>query len=118
MDEEFRPHRLDWLLTALREQPSYLEKPMFGCLAVYLRGILVLVLASKGREPWNGILVPTSRHWHESLLREYPALEPHPELGKWLYQSENSEDFEDVATSIIGAILAADKRIGVSPEDK
>jgi len=39
------------------EEPSYLKKSMFGCLAVYLHGRMMLLL-TEGEEPWNGLLIP------------------------------------------------------------
>jgi hypothetical protein len=43
------------------EEPGYLEKPMFGCLAMYLHERLMLALAS-GEELWNGLLILTEHH--------------------------------------------------------
>ena len=47
---------LRWVIESLEEERSYLEKSMFGCLAVYLHGRLSLLLTS-GEEPWNGLLM-------------------------------------------------------------
>ena len=44
---------LHWVIEPLMDEPSFLEKSMFGCLACYLHGRLALLLAS-GEEPWNG----------------------------------------------------------------
>ena len=72
---------------------------MFGGQAVYLFGRLVLVLASN-EEPWNGLLVCTSREFHSTLTEDYPTLQPHPVLGKWLYLSQVHDDFvEQLKTS-------------------
>jgi hypothetical protein len=48
-----KDHPLLWIVEPLMEEPSYLQRPMFGCLAVYLHSRLSLVLAS-GEEPWKG----------------------------------------------------------------
>lgn len=88
---------------------------MFGCKGCYLYGRLVLVLAAR-EEPWNGLLVPTEKKHHESLLRDYKGLITHPILKKWLYLLESSEDFEESAGTLVESILAGDPRIGVEPK--
>jgi len=67
---------------------------MFGCPAVYLVGKLVLVLGADKEEAWNGLLVCTSREFHSVLVREYPGLQHHPVLGKWLYLAQAHDSFE------------------------
>ncbi len=57
---------LRWVIESLEEERSYFEKPMFGCLAVYLHGRLSLLLTS-GEEPWNGLLIPTDHQFHDSI---------------------------------------------------
>ncbi|MBI2088841.1 MAG: hypothetical protein HYT78_08895 [Deltaproteobacteria bacterium] len=100
------------------EEPSYIQKPMFGCMGCYLYGRLVLVLAARGREPWNGLLVPTEKKFHQSLRRDHKNLVTHPILKKWLYLPESNEDFEDSARALVESILADDPRIGVEPKEK
>jgi len=112
-----RKNSLSWLFEALEEGPGYLEKPMFGCLAAYVHGRLMAVAADR-EDPWNGLLVPTSKEHHESLLREFPALSPHPVLGKWLYLSSSHDDFEETASEVIGAMAEGDPRLGVEPKEK
>ena len=41
-----KDHPLLWVVESLMEVPSYLAKPMFGCIGIYLHGRLMLVLAS------------------------------------------------------------------------
>ena len=77
-------------------------------------GKLVLVLAAD-KEPWNGLLVCTSRDFHSALMGEYPALQPHPVLGKWLYLSQAHDGFEEIAQDLVQQILKEDPRIGVEP---
>jgi hypothetical protein len=105
--------RFQWVIEALCEQPSFVQKPMFGCQACYLRGRLMLVIAPTSEEPWRGLLVPTSREHHEALRRDHPLLIIHPILKKWLYLPEATEEFEDCAMAIIEDILTNDSRIGV-----
>ena len=111
-----RSHPLQWVVEPLVEEPSYIEKAMFGCKGCYLYGRLVLVLAARGKEPWRGLLVPTERRHHKSLCRERKNLATHPVLKKWLYLPESNEDFEESARALVESILANDPRIGVEPK--
>ena len=76
----------------------------------------MLVLAARGKEPWNGLLVPTEREHQPTLRRDHKNLIIHPVLKKWLYVPESSEDFEESARSLVESILANDPRIGVEPK--
>lgn len=106
------------MVEPLAEEPSYIEKAMFGCRGCYLHGRLMLVLAARGKEPWNGLLVPTEKKHHKSLLRDHKGLVIHPILKKWLYLPESNEDFEEAARTIVERILGNDARIGVEPKQK
>lgn len=109
-----QPHPLLWLADPLQDDPSYLDKAMFGCRAVHFGGRLVLALAWK-EEPWRGVLVPTEREHQPSLIAEFPSLVPHPVLSKWLYLSERTESFESDAARLVTLIRRLDPRIGVLP---
>jgi hypothetical protein len=106
------------VIEPLLEEPSYIEKAMFGCTGCYLHGRLVLVLAARGREPWNGLLVPTEKRHHTSLRRDHKSLVIHPILKKWLYLLESNDEFEESARALVESILANDPRIGVEPKTK
>ena len=108
---------LRWVIESLEDERSYLEKSMFGCLAVYLHGRLSLLLSS-GEEPWNGLLIPTDHQFHDSIRQEYQNVIQHPVLKKWLYLPEASEDFESDAQEIVEAIRMNDPRFGVEPKEK
>ncbi len=112
MRETLKPDRFDWVVEPLVDQPSFIQKAMFGCLAYYLYGKLVLVTAAR-KDPWKGLLIPTSLEFHDSLRREIPNLKKHPVLGKWLYLPEASDVFEEVAEKIVSLILSCDVRLGV-----
>jgi len=112
-----KPHSLRWVVESLTEEPSYLEKPMFGCQAIYLHGRLVLALSS-GEEPWNGLLIPTDHQFHNSILKDFKDAVQHPVLKKWLYLPEASEDFETVAQDVVEAIRIGDLRFGVEPKER
>lgn len=68
---------LRWVIEPMLEEPSYLEKSMFGCVACYVHGRLSLLLSS-GEEPWNGLLIPTDHQFHDSILRDYQNIVQHP----------------------------------------
>ena len=107
-----------WIAEELLEQPTLVEKRMFGCDALYLHGKLKLVLCPGKEEPWRGFLVATSRDNHNSLISQIPELTPHKVLGKWLYCSETEERFEDIAETILKLVLKDDPRIGVEPQQR
>jgi len=112
-----KQHPLLWIVESLMEEPSYLEKPMFGCLAIYIHGRLMLVLAS-GEEPWDGLLIPTEHQCHNSIKKDFNGVVQHPVLKKWLYLSEATEDFETVASDIVDAVRMNDQRFGVEPKER
>jgi hypothetical protein len=107
-------HAYGWLAEPLAGLRGFFSRPMFGCIACYAHGRLALVLSSQG-EPWEGVLVPTSREHHASLMAEFPGLAEHPVLGKWLYLSASEQDFEGRAASVVERIVANDLRLGVEP---
>ncbi len=113
-------HALQWVFEPLEANAQFVQKKMFGCQSGYLNDRLVLVLADSD-EPWNGILIPTERANHLSLMslnEAFQELSPHPVLGKWLYLSQGSRLFEEVAGKVVAMILAGDQRIGVEPKPK
>lgn len=115
--EERKLHAFSWVADPLADHPSYFEKSMFGCLACYYRGRMVLVLAAK-EKPWRGVLIPTDRAHHASLREDFPDLEIHPVLGKWLYLPEASEVFEEASSLLVESLVRGDERLGVEPQEK
>jgi hypothetical protein len=119
-DDAFRPrkskpeHPLRWLTEPLVDEPSFVFKAWFGGRTISLHGQHHLVLTSQG-EPWQGVLVCTSREHHASLLADFPALVPHPVLGKWLYLSEAAETFERDARRLVQCVRTRDARLGILP---
>jgi hypothetical protein len=107
-----RQHPLQWILEPAESEPSFFQKHMFGCQAAYLFGRLMLVLAAK-EEPWNGLLVCTSREHHSALIEKYPSLQPHPVLPKWLYLAQSCDEFEETAQRLVEHAMKNDARIGV-----
>lgn len=90
---------------------------MFGCEAAYLGDRLVLV-AADGKEPWNGMLLPTEREHHSELISLFSNLAPHEVLGKWLYLSQTDPLFEETALDVISRIDSQDPRFGVCAKRK
>jgi hypothetical protein len=112
-----KTHPLLWVVESLMEEPSYLQKPMFGCLAIYLHGRLMLVLCS-GEEPWNGLLIPTEHQFHDAIRQEFRNVVQHSVLKKWLYLPEATEDYETLASDIVEAVKINDQRFGVEPKER
>ncbi|MEO5357697.1 MAG: hypothetical protein H7844_10415 [Nitrospirae bacterium YQR-1] len=112
-----KQHPLRWIFEPLEAEPSYIEKHMFGCLACYLYGKIALVISS-GEEPWNGLLIPTEKQYHQSIIKEFDTVVQHPVLKKWLYLPEETEDFESAATLIAEIVLRNDPRFGVYPKER
>ena len=108
-------HRYGELVEAIASEQSFTTRSMFHCLGCYLHGRLTLVLADR-TQPWDGILLPTTREDQASLRGEMPALRPHPVLGKWLYLAASVESFEDDARRLVELALAGDPRVGVEPQ--
>ena len=108
---------LMWVVESLMDEPSYLDRAWFGCRAVYLHGLMVLVLCS-GEEPWKGLLIPTNHQFHHDIMKDYRGVLQHPVLKKWLYLPEASEDFESMAMEIVEAIRMNDQRFGVEPKER
>lgn len=105
---------LEWLVEELEEHPSFINKPMFGCRAIYLHGELKLVLAAQG-EPWQGVLVATDQSRQPGLLASFSGMQVHPILKKWLYLPEEQEDFERQALRLVQLTHKNDPQIGVLP---
>ncbi len=117
MRDSLKPDRFDWTVEPLTRDPSFIQKSMFGCLAYYVGGRLMLVTTAK-KEPWKGLLIPTSKEFHASLIQEMSVLKKHPVLGKWLYLPETGDDFEENAGKIVRLIQARDIRVGVETSVK
>jgi hypothetical protein len=110
-------NRLLWLAEPLADNPTYIDKPMFGGRSIYFDGRMVLYFATK-REPWRGVLVPCEREHHASILAQFPVLKPHKVLPKWLYLPESASSCERDAQAIIECIRRLDPRFGIVPKVK
>jgi hypothetical protein len=112
-----RVHPHTWLWEPLEADPGFVLSSMFGIKVVYLDSRIVLGFAAK-EEPWRGILVCTEREHQDALRAEFPALNPHPVLPKWLYLPESSDAFERVGERLVELAGRRDPRIGVVPKPK
>jgi hypothetical protein len=120
---------LTWALEPFDEHVSFYTKRMFGGLAVYVHGRMVMVLTESAGDRdyrgkrydmdlWDGILLPTERDAHPSLMNEFSSLLTHPVLSKWLYLPQTADDFEDTAIEIAQGIARNDQRFGILPKVK
>ena len=112
-----KPNTFEFLLEPLSGMRGYMEKSMFGCLACYAAGRMMVVLADD-EAPWNGVMLPTDWDQHESIMADWPNLLEHPVLGKWLYLPDTDEDFEGTANAIMERIAEGDRRFGIEPKEK
>jgi hypothetical protein len=110
-------HRFGSLVEGLATEESFVARAMFGCLACYVHGKLMLVLADK-RPPWSGVLVATDRERHPALRAVVPRLRAHPVLGKWLLLPASAPTFEDDVFRLVDLVRAEDPRLGVEPQPR
>jgi hypothetical protein len=66
---------------ALEDDPRYLRTRLLSFEVTYLDGRLFLAVTD-GKEPWNRLMVCTSRNHHAELIAKYPQLASHKVLGK------------------------------------
>ena len=58
-------------------------RPMFGCLAIYIKDKIVLILRDKPNSTAdNGVWLATTQVHHQSLRREFPNMRSIQVLGK------------------------------------
>jgi len=108
----------EWILDAFAGRPTFFTKRMFGGLAAYLheRQMLVLVEPTKtGRWKWHGVLVCTGFEHHASISTDFPALEPHGVLRKWMYIDSKHEDFASTMEAVARRMARNDARFGIVP---
>jgi hypothetical protein len=96
---------------------------MFGCLAVYVKDKIVLLLRDRHNDTAdNGVWLATTREHHDSLRREFPNMRSIPLLGKettgWQVLPANAPDFEEAAMHACKLIVERDARIGKVPKSR
>jgi len=112
------PHA--FVLDAISALSPY-TRPMFGCLAIYVKDKIVLILRDKPTNTAdNGIWLATTQEHHPSLRREFPNMRSIQVLGKpvtgWQVLPVDAPDFESAALRACELILARDTRIGKVPK--
>jgi hypothetical protein len=114
-----KPVPFEFVLDALSAL-SPRTHPMFGCLAVYVREKIILILRDKPSSPAdNGVWLATTVEHHESLRGEFPKMRSIKLLGKaitgWQVLPADAPDFEESAMRACELVLARDPRIGKVP---
>ena len=111
----------EWMLEVFAGRSTFFTKRMFGGLAAYLHGRLMLVLVEPtktGRWKWHGALVGTDHEHHASIRRDFPALAPHGFLRKWLYIDSADLNFESTMEAVMERMVRNDRRFGVTPRPR
>jgi hypothetical protein len=111
------PHEfvLDAIASLLPE-----TRPMFGCLAIYVKDKIVLILRDKPESKAdNGVWLATTKEHHASLRGDLPNMRSIHVLGKkvtgWQVLPADAPDFEESALRACELIAAGDPRIGKVP---
>jgi len=111
------PHA--FVLDAISTLSPY-TRPMFGCLAIYVKDKIVLILRDKPKSAAdNGVWLCTTQEHHPSLGCEFPNMRSIQVLGKrvtgWQVLPVDAPDFESAALRACELVLAGDPRIGKIP---
>ena len=98
-------------------------RPLFGCLAIYVKDKIVLVLRDKLASPHdNGVWLATTQEQHASLRHEFPNMRSIAVLGKkvtgWQVLPADAPDFEQAALHACELVAAGDPRIGKIPASR
>ncbi|HUB03404.1 MAG TPA: hypothetical protein VL983_11975 [Terriglobales bacterium] len=114
------PHA--FVLDAIAALSPY-TRPMFGCLAIYVREKIMLILREKpSNAADNGVWLATSEEHHEGLRQEFPNMRSVRIMGKtitgWQVLPTEAPDFESSALRACELVLAGDPRIGKVPGAK
>src|SRR5215469_2865781 len=111
------PHA--FVLDAISTLSPY-TRPMFGCITIYVKDKIVLILRDKPTNTAdNGVWLATTQEHHQSLRREFPNMRSIQVLGKpvtgWQVLAVDAPDFESAALRACQLVLAGDARIGKIP---
>jgi len=99
-------------------------RPMFGCLAVYVKDKIVFALRDKRNDTAedDGLWLATTVEHHESLRRDFPNMRSIRVLGKkvtgWQVLPADAPDFEEAALRACEYVVAGDPRIGKVPASR
>jgi hypothetical protein len=106
----------EWVFQAFEDHPSFFTRRMFGGLAAYLFGRMMMVLVEPtrtGRWKWHGVLICTEHELQSAIVGEFPELAPHNVLKKWLYIDSHNDDFGPTMERVSKAIARDDRRFGI-----
>ena len=111
------PH--EFVLEAIASLSPF-TRPMFGCLAVYVKEKIVLILRDKRKNTAdNGVWLSTTEEHHDSQRRDFPSMRSVQIFGKpvtaWQVLPADAPDFEQAALRACELVLAGDPRIGKVP---
>ena len=111
------PHA--FVLDAISTLSPY-TRSIFGCLAIYVKDKIVLILRDKPKSTAdNGVWLATTQEHHQSLRSEFPNMRSIQVLGKqvtgWQVLPVDAPDFESAALRACELVLAGDPRIGKIP---
>ena len=114
------PHQ--FVVEAL-EPLSPVTRPMFGCLAVYVKEKIMLILRDRRDHlADNGVWLATSEEHHASLRREFPHMRSLEMFGtpvtSWQVLPAEASDFEEAAMHACELVIARDPRIGRVPASR
>jgi len=117
-----KPLPFPFVLEALADVIT-LTRPMFGCLALYVRERIVLILRDKhDGSADDGVWLATTAEHHESLRRDFPNMRSIAVLGHqvthWQLLAADSPDFEEAALRACELIASRDPRIGKVPKSR
>jgi hypothetical protein len=104
---------------------DYTIKPMFGCHAIYSNGKIQIILRDRDdNHEVNGIWIATSHEHHESLRKDFPAMQSVSILNggngetNWQMLHIDADDFESSVIRLCELIKKNDPRIGRIPKPK
>ena len=114
------PH--EFVLDALAPVSPW-TRPMFGCTAVYVGEMIVLILRQKpSYERDNGVWLATTHEHHESLRQDFPNMRSIELLGEpvsnWQVLPIDAPDFEESAMRACELVIAGDPRVGKIPKSR
>ena len=120
-------YQYTWAFEPFEEEDDFFTKKMFGCLAAYCHGKMVMLLAENPGDReyrgnkfdfdiWNGVLFPTEYEYQDKITKKYKNLIQHPVLKKWLYLPHDSNHFENDVNRIGKEIQKNNKHFGIYPK--
>ena len=96
---------------------SPITKRMFGCVAIYIEGRIVLALREREDQPEdNGVWLVTVKKYHKSLQLDFPSLRTIKLFGarvsNWQLLPADCDEFEESVIKVCELVMDGDSRIG------